>query len=51
MSLDIFWPQIQRKRSEEYNVFSYDFVCEKKSLSDFLASRFILKYSNHNIIE
>ena len=43
----MFWPQIQRKRSEEYNVFTYDFGCKKKALSDMLASRFNLKYSKH----
>ena len=43
----MFFPQIQRKRSEEYNVFSYDFGSKKKALSDMLASRFKLKYSKH----
>ena len=46
-SLNIFWPQAQEKGSEEYNVFSYDFGCKKKALSDILASWFILKYSKH----
>ena len=39
-SLNIFWPQIKKKGSEEYNVFSYDCGCKKKALSDILASRF-----------
>ena len=43
-SLNIFWSQIQRKRSKDYNLFSYDFGCKKKALSDILASRFIWKY-------
>ena len=43
-SLNIFWPQIQRKRSEDYNVFSNDFGCKKNALSNILASRFIWKY-------
>ena len=46
-SLDIFWPKIQRKGRKEYNVFSYDFGCKKKALSDFLASQFILKLKKY----
>ena len=42
-SLNIFWPQLQRKRYAEYNVFSYAFGCKKKALSDILSSRFVLK--------
>ena len=38
---------MQRKRSEEYKVFSYDFGGKKKALSDMLALRFIFKYSKH----
>ena len=33
----------EKKRCEEYNVFSYAFGSKKKAMSDILASRFILK--------
>ena len=33
---------MQRKLSEEYNVFSYDFGCKKKAVSDIPASRLTL---------
>ena len=38
-NINIFWPQIQRKRCEEYNVFSYAFGCKKKALSDIFLPR------------
>ena len=39
--LDIFWPQIERKRPEEYLVLIL------KALSDFLASRSSLKKNEY----
>ena len=42
--VDIFSPQIERKTVRR--VFSYNFGCRKKALSDFLASSSSLKTVN-----
>ena len=42
--LDIFWPQIQKKRFRR--LFIYDFGCKQKTLSDFLPSSSSWKRAN-----
>ena len=36
--LDIFWLQLNTKKKTFQRIFSYDFGCKKKALSDFLDS-------------